>query len=149
MRARFRLTTAAAVLAVLVPFLTPISARAAAYTVCDAADGSSPTVAQADALIANKYTFSPFATVTLPSNLTWKENPFHNDSWVLKLHQMFWTEPLWYAYTQTGLTKYRDRYVAVLKDWDYIKPTSNPPSAASRGQHSLAIGAMGVPCAVA
>jgi len=149
MRRTHRLAAATAVIAVVLPLLAPVGARAAAFTLCDAADGSTPTVAQADALLANKYTFFPFSTVTLPSNLTWKENPFHNDSWVLKLHQMFWTEPLWYAYTQTGLTKYRDRYVALLKDWYYNNPTTNPPSPWSWAQHSTAIRAMVVSCAVA
>lgn len=148
MHSRYRLIGATAVLAVALPLLAPAGARAATFTLCDSADSTSPTVAQADQLLANKYAFSGFPTVTLPANLTWKEDPFRNSSWVLKLHQMYWTEPLWYAYVTTGQTKYRDRYVALLQSWYSKNPQSNPASTWSWAQHSVAIRAMVVSCAI-
>src|SRR5437867_4620993 len=148
MRARYRMLGAAAVMAVALPLLAPMAARATTFTLCDSADSTSPTVSQADQLLANKYSFSGFSTVTLPANLTWKEDPFHNASWVLKLHQMYWTEPLWYAYVTTGQTKYKDRYVALLQSWYSKNPQSNPPSNWSWAQHSVAIRSMVVSCAI-
>ena len=149
-RARYRLISTAALLAVVVPLLAPAGARAATFTLCDSADSTSPTKAQADALLANKYSFSGFATVTLPAPqyITWKEDPFHNASWVLKLHQMYWTEPLWYAYVTTGNVAYKNRYVALLQSWYSKNPLSNPPSPWSWAQHSVAIRSMVVSCAI-
>jgi hypothetical protein len=138
----------AAALAAFLGMLAPVPARAATFTLCDSADSTSPTVAQADALLANRYTFDGFKTVTLPSNLTWKEDPFHNPTWVLKLHQMYWTEPLWYAYIKTGYTKYKYRYIALLQSWYSKNPQSNPPSTWSWAQHSVAIRSMVVSCAL-
>ena len=135
-------------MAMALPLLAPMAAHAVTFTLCDSADSTSPTVAQADQLLANKYSFSGFSTVTLPANLTWKEDPFHNPSWVLKLHQMYWTEPLWYAYVNTGQAKYRDRYVALLQSWYTKNPQSNPPSSWSWAQHSVAIRSMVVSCAI-
>lgn len=148
MRARYRTLAAAAVMAVALPLLAPLGARASTFTLCDSADSTNPTVAQADELLANKYSFSGFPTATLPANLTWKEDPFHNPSWALKLHQMYWTEPLWYAYINTGQAKYKDRYVALLQSWYSKNPQSNPPSTWSWSQHGVAIRSMVVSCAL-
>jgi hypothetical protein len=143
-----------AVAAVALPLFAPAGARAATFTLCDSADGSSPTIAQADALMKNQYSFTGFKTVTLPSpsKLTWKEDPFHNASWVLKLHQMYWTEPLWYAYTQTSdpfkAAAYRNQYIALLQSWYSKNPQSNPPSPWSWAYHSVAIRSMVVSCAI-
>src|SRR5579864_2210437 len=148
MRARYRMFAAAAVMAVALPLLAPMAAGATSFTLCDSADSTSPTVAQADQLLANKYAFSGFPTATLPANLTWKEDPFHNPSWALKLHQMYWTEPLWYAYVTTGQAKYKDRYVALLQSWYSKNPQSNPPSIWSWSQHGVAIRSMVISCAL-
>jgi hypothetical protein len=136
-------------LALLVGALSSISAHAATtYTLCDAAYSTSPTVAQADALLANKYKLGSFPTATLPSTLTWKENPFKNDSWVLAFHQLAWTEPLWYAYVQTGQIKYFNRYYTLLRGWLYGNPQNNPPSPWSWAAHAVAIRSMVVACAL-
>ena len=148
MRVHRHIVAIAAASAAFLGMLGPVPARAATFTLCDSADSTSPTIAQADALLANKYTFDGFKTAILPSNLTWKEDPFHNATWVLKLHQMYWTEPLWYAYTQTGETKYKNRYIALLQSWYTKNPQSNPPSTWSWAQHSVAIRSMVVSCAI-
>src|SRR5438309_4104258 len=92
-----RLSAAAVLLCALVPLLPAAQSRAASYTECDAASGAPMTIKQADDLLANRYTFPPHRTVILPSNLRWTENPLHDFNWQLRLHQMHWTEPLWYA----------------------------------------------------
>src|SRR5437867_3921867 len=62
---RFARFVAQTVLIVVVlQMIAPAGARAATYTLCDAAAGSSPTVPQADALLDNRYPFSPYPTPT-------------------------------------------------------------------------------------
>lgn len=93
-------------------------------------------------IMDGKLTLPTFGTWTLPENPTWKEDPFRNASWVFKLQNLRWTEPLRREWLRTGNEAMRDRYVAIWKDWIQDNPRSAP--ASSYSWYDMAVGLRGV-----
>ena len=135
---------------------TPVAPRgrpAAAAAVTDSGPASRSCVwnrsnaAGADALIHNRYTLSPHPTVTLPVNLTWREDPFRDLDWVLQFQSLRWTVPLLVAWKKTRDQRYLARFEAILRDW--LRDNGDRAAAAPGAwdDHSTAWRAMTLACA--
>src|SRR6187551_279321 len=83
-----------------------IAGRPAAFVAADAWPGScldlASPIERADDLLANRYTFSPHPTVTLPADLKWSEDPLKDSNWRFQLHTLRFTQDLLRAWTLTG-----------------------------------------------
>jgi heparinase II/III-like protein len=146
---RRRATAFAIVLAALVSAGAPAPARSGAGTndlgAFSAAAASGDCVANpaeatqlANELLANRYTFSPHPTVTLPANPTWREDPLRDDNWKFQFHTLRFVRPLMATWVSTGAVKYRDRAAFLLWDWWRDNPRSAPASPWSWNDHSTA-----------
>jgi hypothetical protein len=100
----------------------------------------------ADDLMHNRYTFPPHPTVTLPSTLTWTEDPLHDNNWRYNLHSMSWVLALAFAWRATGKRAYLRRALVLVKSWVTNNPRSNPPSNMSWNDMSTAIRAITFSC---
>ena len=104
-------------------------------------------IARADELLAGRYAFYPFRTVTLPLDLTWREDPFHDRNWQLQEHNLYFTLALVRAWHDTGNLEYRERARSLILDWIKDNPRSAPRSEFSWGDHSTALRAIVLVCA--
>src|SRR3990172_1052477 len=109
--------------------------------------GPSDSVAIADDLLRNRYTFPAFPTVPLPSNPTWAEDPLHNNSWLYHYHSLTFVWSLTTAWVETGDHRYLDRALFLLNDWYRDNPRSAPRSPYSWNDHATARRAMVYACA--
>ncbi len=109
--------------------------------------GPPNAVAVADALLANNYQLASHPTVTLPTNPTWGENPFHDKNWLFNYHSLRFVLALTTAWVETGKAKYADRAAFLLADWYRDNPRMSPPSTFSWDEHSTAFRAMVYVCA--
>ena len=102
--------------------------------------------AAADALLRNRYVFSPHPAATLPTDLTWREDPFHDEDWLLQFQSLRWADALLAAWEQTHQRRYLTRYETILRDW---LATNGSPARAIPGawdDHSTAWRSMTLAC---
>lgn len=111
--------------------------------------GPSNSIAIANDLMRNRYTFSPHPTVTLPSNPSWAENPLHDANWQFQYHTLRFVWALTRAWAETADHRYLERASFLLSDWYLDNPRSAPRSAYSWNDHSTAWRAMVYACAAA
>jgi len=145
------------VLAVVTPALLHRADRPRPVTVEDTAAGPAPgatvttpesyspcdfpvsnAVAIADDILVGRLTLSHFGPVTIPVDPHWNENPVHDPNWEFNFHSLRFLDALWSAYRQTRDTRYRARYIFLLRDWATDNPRSNPPSTYSWNDHATA-----------
>jgi hypothetical protein len=105
-------------------------------------------VARANELLANKYRLAPAPIVTLPTDLTWTENPFRDDNWQFQLHSMRYVLDLIEATEITADARYAARGLDLLQDW-FDDNAVHAPSIWSWNDHSTALRAVVYACAAA
>lgn len=94
----------------------------------------------ADGILENRYWLHDgWEEVKLPSDLTWKEDPFNNRSWQLYLHNMIFLEYLTEAYRHTGEEKYLNRGKDLVADWVEGNPYDDPATEMSWHDHGTAV----------
>lgn len=100
----------------------------------------SEIIANADALLDNRYQFYSYDPATLPKDLDWRENPFDDRSWNWTLHNMDYVVTLTRAYEATQDARYLVRAETLITDWidDNAHPLFDPPSVFSWNDHSTA-----------
>jgi hypothetical protein len=103
-------------------------------------------IAAADALLANRYTFSPHPTVRLPADPAWDENPLRDRNWEAQYHSLRYLWTLTSAWSQTGDDRYLDRALWLAADWYQDNDKSDPPSSWSWSNHPTAFRAMVYAC---
>jgi hypothetical protein len=96
---------------------------------------------EADELMASRYSFQDFPTVTLKENLGWDEDPLRDADWSWELHGMAFSALLARAYAETGNLSYLERAEALILDWirDNSAYAMRPPSEFSWNDHTTAI----------
>ena len=109
--------------------------------------GPADSIAVANDLLANRYTFGPHRTVTLPANPTWAENPLHDLNWQFNYHTLRFVWALTTAWSETGDARYLDRASFLLEDWYHDNPRSRAPSPWAWNDHATAWRAMVYACA--
>lgn len=77
--------------------------------------------------------------VKLPSDLTWKEDPFQNRSWQLYLHNMIFLEYLTEAYRHTQNQHYLDKGKDLVVDWVSNNPFDAPATEMAWHDHGSAV----------
>jgi hypothetical protein len=133
------------VLSSLAPPASAASAFAGEY--CWGSSSSSASIRAANDLLANRYTFTPHPTVTLPADLTWREDPLRDDNWKFQLHSLRFVRLLLDAWRLTADVRYRDRAKFLLLDWLRSNPRSSPASVWAWNDHSTAFRATVYACA--
>lgn len=94
----------------------------------------------ADGILDNRYWLHDgWDEVKLPSDLTWKEDPFQNRSWQLYLHNMIFLEYLTEAYRHTQDDKYLEKGKALVVDWVSNNPYDEPATEMSWHDHGTAV----------
>ncbi|MEX1178971.1 MAG: S-layer homology domain-containing protein [Nitriliruptor sp.] len=122
---------------------TPVRAAAAAVdregldaSVCSK---GSADVRYADAMLyENSYRWSPHPAVTLPRDLTWREDPLNDANWRFQFHTLRF---LWHfvaATESTGDQRYLDRAMVIARDWVASNPPSAPASPTAWDDHAAA-----------
>jgi hypothetical protein len=112
----------------------------------DCLNDSDP-VARADELMARGYRLTTWPLVTLPADLKWTEDPFHDTNWQFQFHSMRYVLDLFTASRMTGNPAYRDRGLALLREWARDNPRIGAPSIWSWNDHSTALRAVVLACA--
>jgi Heparinase II/III-like protein/Heparinase II/III N-terminus len=111
--------------------------------------GGDNAIAEADQLLLNRYRLGAEPAVKLPSNPTWREDPFHDNNWLFNYHALRFVLTLEQAWALTGNRQYLDRALYLLKDWYLDNPRSSPRSTFSWNDHSTAWRAMVLACTAA
>jgi hypothetical protein len=104
-------------------------------------------LARANELMANGYRLGTWPLVTLPSNLSWTENPLNDVNWPFQLHSLRFALDLFTATRLSGDPAYQDRALSLLQDWATDNPRIAPPSVWSWNDHSTALRAVVLACA--
>ena len=125
---------------------TPLATLDAPTLNPDCLNASDP-IARADELMARRYRLGAWPIVTLPADLAWTENPFHDTNWQFQLHSMRYVLDLFTASRQTGETAYQDRGLALLQEWVHDNPRFGAPSVWSWEAHGTALRAVVLACA--
>ena len=105
------------------------------------------SAAGADALLHDRYSFSPHPTVVLPSRLTWREDPLHDLDWTLQFQSLRWADPLLVAWKTTHSRRYLERYLAIIKSWLSRNADRETAVPNAWDDHSTAWRAMTLACA--
>lgn len=92
----------------------------------------------ADDLLTGRYELARFPAVTLPADLRWDEDPFHDPNWPYNLHTLRFANVFWAAWEEAEDRRYRERYEFVLRDWYEDNPRPGAPSKWSWADHSTA-----------
>jgi hypothetical protein len=108
--------------------------------------GTVDSITRADQMMRNRYQIGTRPYVTLPSNPTWREDPFHDNNWLFDYHSLRFALTLVQAWALTGERKYLDRALYLMKDWYVDNPWSNPRSPFSWNDHATAWRAMVFAC---
>lgn len=103
-------------------------------------------VARADELMGNRYRLGSWPVVTLPADLRWTEDPFHDTNWQFQLHSMRYVLDLFTATRLTANATYQNRGLALLRDWVHDNPRTSAPSIWSWNDHSTALRAVVLAC---
>jgi hypothetical protein len=101
---------------------------------------------RANELMHNRYRLGSFPAVTLPANPSWTENPLHDDNWRFQLHSLRFTLDLFTAARETGNMAYRDRALAIIRDWIHDNPRHGSPTIWSWNDHATAFRAIVLSC---
>ena len=117
-----------------------------ATTTAPPREACAPLGNDAAALMADRYTFHPHATVRLPHDPTWAENPLKDGNWQYQFHSLRFLRTLIGAWRDTGDIAYRDRAIELLRDWLADNPRTGSPSPYSWNDHSTAWRAMTMAC---
>lgn len=113
-------------------------------------DGSDRRVLRrADALLHDRYRLGDHPEVTLPHDLTWREDPLHDANWLVRFHGLSWVRTLLDAWRISGRQRYAGRATAVIHDWLADNPRSAPRSGWSWYDQSTGIRASTIACAAA
>ncbi len=85
----------------------------------------------------------------LPENPTWTEDPLDDQNWSFRYHSLTTTVgPLLAAGATTGDRRYLDRAAFLLADWVADNPRDAPPAPMSWNDHSTALRAIMIACAL-
>ena len=84
--------------------------------------------AYAEELLAGRLTLQPHATVDLPADPTWAEDPLGDVNWRYQYHTFRWAMALFQTYAQTGRQDCLDRFQFLLKDYARDNLVPAPPS---------------------
>jgi hypothetical protein len=131
------------------PGLSPAEEPSPTPTPLPPACGSPADVPRADLLLAGIIRVPGFADVMLPADPTWTEDPLHDRNWSFRYHSLTTTVgPLLAAGTSTGDQRYLDRAAFLLADWVADNPRDAPPAPMSWNDHSTALRAIVISCAL-
>lgn len=84
------------------------------------------TLKDANDLLDNVWDISRYKPATLPANLTWKEDPYHDNYWRFQFYSLRPTSNLLWAYYTTHQQKYLDKLISILRSftaYDATGPT--------------------------
>lgn len=101
-------------------------------------DGGDPIPA-ADGLLQDRYQLGTHPAVTLPHDLTWTEDPFHDTNWMFLLHSLQYVKDLLDAWRLTGEQRYLDRALELGRDWAADNSVGAEPSIWAWNDHSAAL----------
>ena len=107
---------------------------------------SADAMDRADGIMANRYRFGKWPAVTLSSNLSWTENPFHDNNWMFQEHNLRWVLDLYTAGRATGDPTYAQRGFAILQDWIHDNPRFAARSIWAWNDHTTALRAVVLAC---
>ena len=125
--------------------VTPAAAGLAPYP--SHCTGWPDPLLRANDLLANRWRIGPHRVVTLPANRAWNENPLRDANWQYMDHSLIVVHSLLATYATTDDPRYRDRAVAILKDWLADNPRANPRSAWAWNDQGTAMRAVVLACA--
>jgi hypothetical protein len=107
-----------------------------------------PAVARADLAIAGRYALGSHPVVTLGLDPTWTEDPLGDRNWQFMLHSLPTVANLLEAWSLTGESTYHARASSLMLDWIVDNPRRGAPSVWSWNDHSTALRAVVLTCAV-
>jgi Heparinase II/III-like protein/Heparinase II/III N-terminus len=109
--------------------------------------GAGDSLARANDMLANRYTFSNMPTVALPADPRWNESPLKSRNWEFQYHTLRFVWDLTAAFEQTGDARYLDRAGVLLRDWVEDNPRRGGRSVFSWNDHATAWRAVVLVCA--
>jgi hypothetical protein len=83
--------------------------------------------ARADRLLHDVWEVPGFAPVTLPSHLSWREDPYADPDWRSVFYSLRPTSDLLWAYYRSGQVRYRDKLLGILRDYVAYDGTGRAP----------------------
>lgn len=75
--------------------------------------------------LAGRVTLKPHPQWTLPTTLTWRENPFNDRNWAFQFHMLRWLDPLRRAAARDANAEAFEMWCRHMHDW----VEKNPPAA--------------------
>ena len=111
----------------VVPLPTPPAGVARAAERCSY-DSPVSQARTADDLLANIYHLGQHPAVTLPHDLTWREDPLGDRQWRQKLQMLRYVVALMYQWQATDDTAYRDRGIELMRSWIAANPYGSAAS---------------------
>ncbi|MGQ0463931.1 MAG: heparinase II/III domain-containing protein [Sporichthyaceae bacterium] len=105
--------------------------------------------ADAAALMDGRLTLTHFGSWNLPSNPTWREDPFANDVWEFDYQTLRWADVLRREGLRTNNQAMLDRYSAILSDW-VADNRFDAPRRSPLSWHGMVVGvrSIGLTCAL-
>jgi hypothetical protein len=107
-----------------------------------------PSLRMADELRDGRLKLSPFPSWRLPTNPTWRENPFRDVNWVFRYHSLRFVLPLLRMWHRTRDAWYLRRAIYLTRDWIADNPRSAPASRAAWSDHATAWRGLVLACMV-
>ncbi len=111
----------------VVPLPTPPAGVARAAERCSY-DSPVSQARTADDLLADIYHLGQHPAVTLPHDLTWREDPLGDRQWRQKLQMLRYVVALMYQWQATDDTAYRDRGIELMRSWIAANPYGSAAS---------------------
>jgi hypothetical protein len=102
--------------------------------------------ATAEELMADRYHLGPHRAVTLPHELSWREDPLHDRQWRYRLHMLRFVNALVDHSLTTGRDRYLRRGLGILRSWIAHNPIGSPATPAAWANMVTAWRAMTMVC---
>lgn len=107
-----------------------------------------PAIERANLALAGRYAIGTHPVVNLGLDPTWTEDPLDDRNWQFMFHSLPTVSNLLEAWSLTGEPAYRARASSLLRDWIADNPRRGAPSIWSWNDHSTALRAVVLTCAV-
>ena len=129
----------------VVPLPAPLVGVALAASRCNF-DSPVPRERTADDLLADVYHLGQHPAVTLPHDLTWREDPLGDRQWRQKLQMLRYVMALMYQWQATDDGTYRDRGIELVRSWIAANPYGSAASPSAWKDQVTAWRAMTLVC---
>jgi hypothetical protein len=126
----------------------PMQDRAAAQCFGNGFDARADDATTATALMDGEVRLSPHAAARIPTDLTWREDPFKDVNWTFQLHTLRWADVLRREGVRTADQAMSTRHQDYLRDWLRDNPVNKPPSRSSWGDMQSGLRAVALACAM-